>query len=163
MSSAQAGCATTKYRCKHDNKRDNCQREYDFYSIANFALKAIERIGPVKTFVVPPKLDIYARGALADLRPVIELENMPSSGEYSLPDGYFLVQVFSVDESIAEFDGRRGPVLRPGQPGSEDHCGTTFIMPFELEREDKRQVWASHSYKTKVCDSTHIIVPVGQN
>ena len=52
-----AGCATTQHRCKRDNKRDDCQREYDFNSIANFALKAIERIGPVTTFVVPAKLD----------------------------------------------------------------------------------------------------------
>jgi hypothetical protein len=162
LSSVLAGCATTQYHCKRDNKRDDCQREYDFYSIANFALKAIERIGPVTTFVVPANLDAYARGALADLRPVIELNDMPSSGEYSQLKGYFLVQIFSVAESSAEFDGRLGPVLRPGQPGSEDNCGITFIMPFELELEDKHPVWASHSYKTHVCDSTHFIVPLHQ-
>lgn len=159
LSSVLAGCASTQFRCKRDNKRDDCQREYDFSSIAKFALTTIERVGPVTTFVVLDKLDAYARGALADLRPVIELNNMPSSGEYSQPEGYFLVQVFSVAESGAEFDGRLGPVLRSRQPGSEDNCGTTFIMPFELEREDKHPVWASHSYKTLVCDSTHFIVP----
>ncbi|MBS0160926.1 MAG: hypothetical protein JSS26_20290 [Nitrospira sp.] len=159
LSSVLAGCATTKYRCKTDNYRNDCQREYDFYSVASFALKAIERIGPVTIFVVPAKFDAYARGALAELRPVIELKDMPSSGEYSQPKGYFVVEVFSVNESSAEFDGRLGPVPRSGQPDSEGNCGTTFVMPFELELEDKHPVWASHSYKTQVCDSTHFIVP----
>ena len=161
VSSVFAVCATTRYRCKHDSKRDDCQREYDFYSITRFALDGIERIGPVKTFVVPANLDAYARGALADLRPVIELKDMPSSDEYSQPEGYFLVQVFSVSESSAEFDGRLGPVVREGHPGSEDHCGTTFVMPFELEKdtEDNHTKWASRSYKTQVCDSKHFIVP----
>lgn len=159
LSSVLAGCATTKYRCKVDNYRNDCQREYDFYSIASFALKAIERIGPVTTFVVPAKFDAYARGALAELRPVIELKDMPSSDQYSQPKGYFMVEVFSVNKSSAEFDGRLGPVARAGQPGSEDNCGTNFIMPFELELEDKHPVWASHAYKTQVCDSTHFIVP----
>ena len=159
LSTGLAGCAT-QYHCK----RDNCQREHDFDSIADFALKAIERVGPVTTFVVPPKLDAYARGALAELRPVIELENMPSSGEYSQLKGYFLVQTFNVAESGAEFDGRLGPVIREGHPGSEVTCGTTFTMPFELEAntETKHQEWASHSYKTQVCSATHFIVPVGQ-
>jgi hypothetical protein len=164
LTSVLAGCATTQYRCKRDNERDNCQREYDFYSIADFALKAIERIGPVTTFVVPPNFDAYARGALAELRPVLELENMPISGEYSQPKGYFLVQTFNVNQSSAEFDGRLGPAVREGHPGSETNCGTTFIMPFELEKnlETKHEEWASHSYKTQVCSSTHFIVPAGQ-
>jgi hypothetical protein len=63
----------------------------------------LSRIGPVTTFVVPAKFDPYARGALAELRPVIELKDMPSSDEYSQPKGYFVVEVFSVNGSSAEF------------------------------------------------------------
>jgi len=162
LGSVVPGWATTHYRCKRDDKRENCQRQYDFYSIARFALNAIERIGPVKSFVVPPNFDVYARAALAELRPVTEAGSMPSSGEYSQPAGYFLVQVFSVDESGAEFDGRLGPVIAEGHPGREDNCGTTFIMPFEPEVVDSHQEWASRSYKTQVCSSSHVIVPVGQ-
>jgi len=159
LSSALASCAT-QYACK----RANCQREHDFDSIAKFALESIERVGPVTAFVVPTNLDAYARGALADLRPVIELKDMPSSNEYSQLDGYFLVQVFTVDESGAEFDGKLGPLIREGHTGREDNRGTIFIMPFPLEDniEDKHKAWASHSYKTQACDSTHVIVPAQQ-
>jgi hypothetical protein len=44
LSSVVPGWATTQWRCKRDDKRENCQRQYDFYSIARFALKAIERV-----------------------------------------------------------------------------------------------------------------------
>jgi hypothetical protein len=162
LSSVVPGWATTQWRCKRDDKRENCQRQYDFYSIARFALKAIERIGPVKTFVVPSNFDVYAHGALGELRPVIEVGSMPTSGEYSQPVGYFLVHVFRVDESGAEFDGRLGPVFAEGRPGREDNCGTTFVMPFEPEVVDSHQEWASRAYKTQVCSSSHFIVPVGQ-
>ena len=36
----------------------------------------------------------------------------------------------------------------------------TFIMPFELEAVENHEEWASQSYKTQVCFSSHFIVPL---
>jgi len=144
----------------------SCKRANELVEIATYSLKLIERIEPVTTFVVPANLDAQARNALANLRPVIAVKDMPSSGDYIQPKGYFLVQTFSMDETEAAFEGKLGPVLKPGLPGYEDNCGTTFIIPFEAEAkvEDnaKVKVWANHSYKFQVCSSTNVIVPVGQ-
>lgn len=144
----------------------SCMRANEFVEIATYSLKLIERTGPVTTFVVPANLDAQARNALANLRPVIAVENIPSSGDYIQPKGYFLVQTFSMDEMEAAFEGKLGPVLKPGLPGYEDNCGTTFIIPFEaedkVEDKGKVKVWANHSYKFQVCSSTNVIVPVGQ-
>ena len=158
-----AGCETKDVKnVKNVCKDAICERAYELGEIAGYSLKLIERIGPVTTFIVPANLDAQARKALADLRPVIDVENMPSSGDYSQPKGYFLVQTFSMDKTDAAFEGKLGPVLKPGLPGYEDNCGTTFIIPFEAEDKAKVQVWASHSYKFQVCSSTNVIVPVGQ-
>lgn len=140
----------------------SCERAYELGEIASYSLKLIEQIGPVTTFIVPANLDAQARKALTDLRPVIDVENMPSSGDYSQPKGYFLVQTFSMDKTDAAFEGKLGPVLKPGLPGYEDNCGTTFIIPFEAEDKEKVTVWANHSYKFQVCSSTNVIVPIGQ-
>jgi len=144
----------------------SCKRALELVEIATYSLKLIEHIGPVTTFVVSAKLDAQTRNALANLRPVIDVENMPSSGDYNQPRGYFLVQTFSMDKTDAAFEGKLGPALKPGLPGYEDNCGTIFIIPFEAEdkEEDKKKVkvWANHSYKTQVCSSTNFIVPVGQ-
>ena len=160
------GCETKNVKhvrkVKNDCKDAICERAYELGEIASYSLKLIERIGPVTTFVVPANLDAQARKALTDLRPVVDVENMPSSGDYSQPKGYFLVQTFSMDKTDAAFEGKLGPVLKTGLPGYEDNCGTTFIIPFEAEDKEKVKVWASHSYKFQVCSSTNVIVPVGQ-
>lgn len=161
-----AGCETKDVKSAKNVKNDCidaiCERAYELGEIARFSLKAIERVGPVTTFVVPANLDAQARTALTDLRPVIDVENMPSSGDYSQPKGYFLVRRFTMDKTDAAFEGKLGPVLKPGLPGYEDNCGTTFIIPFEAEDEAKVKVWANHSYKTQVCSSTNFIVPGGE-
>jgi len=171
-----AGCETKEVKNVNKVKRVNiknvcddaasCKRAHELVEIATYSLKLIERIGPVTTFVVPANLDAQMRNALANLRPVIAVENMPSSEDYIQPKGYFLVQTFSMDETDAAFEGKLGPVLKPGLPGYEDNCGTIFIIPFEAEDkvEDKTKVkvWANHSYKFQVCSSTNVIVPIGQ-
>ena len=168
-----AGCETKGVKSvKHVTIKNvcddatSCKHAKELAEIATYSLKLIERTGPITTFVIPANLDAQARNALANLRPVIAVENMPSSGDYSQPKGYFLVQTFSTDETDAAFEGKLGPVLKAGLPGYEDNCGTTFIIPFEAEdkEEDKAKikVWANHSYKFQVCSSSNVIVPVGQ-
>jgi hypothetical protein len=159
-----AGCETKNVKKDVKNVCIDaiCERGYELGEIASYSLKLIERIGAVTTFIVPANLDVQARKALADLRPVVDLENMPTSGDYSQPKGYFLVQIFSMDKTDAAFEGKLGPVLKAGLPGYEDNCGTTFIIPFEAEDKEKATVWANHSYKFQVCSSTNVVVPVGQ-
>ena len=145
-----AACHTA-YVCRSEI----CQRNKDYQYLADASLKYVEHVGPVSVFVVPSHLDRSARDALAEIRKVIDPEQMPPSASYKLPGGYFVVEKFHVDKAEAVFEGTLGPVLQSATPGSADACGTAFSIPFELEGEK----WASHSYKTRICSSTNRIVP----
>src|SRR5947209_3198446 len=108
LSLVLAGCETKNIKniknVKNVCQDAICERAYELGEIASYSLKLIERIGPITTFVVPANLDAQARNALANLRPVVDVENMPSSGDYGQPKGYFLVQTFSMDKTDAAFE-----------------------------------------------------------
>jgi hypothetical protein len=68
-----------------------------------------------------------ARAALARLRKVIRLGQVPKVEGYSLPRGYFCLDELEVKGDTAVFRGQIGPVPVPG-PGIAMDCGTTLTI-----------------------------------
>ena len=68
-----------------------------------------------------------ARAALARLRRVISLAQLPRVDGYSLPPGYFCLDELEVKGDTAVFRGQVGPVPAPGPEITMD-CGTTFTI-----------------------------------
>jgi hypothetical protein len=95
--------------------------------VARAGLAEVER-GRSPVVVVLRKEDRpAARAALARLRKVIPLAQIPKVEGYSLPPGYFCLDELEVKGDTAVFRGQIGPVPAPGSEITMD-CGTTLTI-----------------------------------
>jgi hypothetical protein len=147
---ALGACGST-YTCSDQR----CQNLHDFAALAAACLKVVENTGAVRLFVVPEDLNAHALKGLEALRPIRTQDPTQSMDSVRLGKGEFLVRKFSVDEAQADCEGTLGPALRAASSGDIENCGTTFLIPFELEGDH----WANHSYKTVVCSPDNQIIP----
>jgi hypothetical protein len=153
-----SGC-TLLSGCTQLVPRDRQQfkvEDQDFAIIADASLKLVERTRPVITFVVPPAADARARAALKKLRAVARPEDVPKATDYVLPEGYFIVERFDIEDGAANFEGELGPVTRAAEGKNLPGCGLRFSMAFYWEAKG----WASHSYKILDCAKTRMWTPV---
>ena len=153
-----SGCALVS-GCTQLIPRDRQQFEVedqDFAIIADASLKLVERTRPVIMFVVPPATDARAQSALKKLRAIVRREDVPKSADYALPEGYFVVERFDIEDGAATFEGQLGPVTRAAEGKNLPGCGLRFSMAFYWEAKG----WASHSYKILDCAKTRMWTPV---
>jgi hypothetical protein len=145
-----SACGST-YKCP--DKR--CQNLHDFASLAVACLKIVENTSVVSAFVLSDDIEPRALDALALVRPIrMKSRGLPIES-LRLAKGEFLVRKLSVAEAEADCEGTLGPALRAASSIDVENCGTTFLIPFELEGDH----WASHSYKTVVCSPDNRIIP----
>jgi len=139
--------------------RDNAHfkvEDSDFGLIAAAGLRLVERTATVTTFVVDTGLDPRAAVALKRLRPVMRRSDVSSSAELALPDGYFVVENFAIEEETAMFEGQLGPVTRSAENRNLPGCGLRFSVAFYWQVTS----WANHSYKIIDCAKTRSWTPV---
>ena len=140
-----AGCANVGLR---ENRAFELQ-DGDFGLIAGAALEIVERLGPVRTIVVPANIDPRVRAALARRRPLVADERTP----LALPAGYFRLEIFRIDDDgQAFFEGDLGPTGCPMDAG----CGKNISIPFILRGDD----WFNPSYKIVDYAQRREVIPV---
>jgi len=130
--------------------------EQDFQLIADASIKIVERSKAVNTIVVRAELDRRALDAFRKLRPVVKLTEVQQTSELALPEGYFVIDRFSIDEDVAQFEGEIGPITQAAKGKNMPGCGLGFSMAFFWEIN----VWRSHSYKIVDCATTRSWTPV---
>jgi hypothetical protein len=130
--------------------------QQDFELIAEASIKLVERTSPVSTIVVTPGLDARVDTALKKLRPVVRSDDVQRSGEYVLPEDYFVVERFTIEDGVAQVDGEIGPITKAAEGRNIPGCGLRFSMVFFWETK----AWASHSYKIIDCAKTRSWTPV---
>lgn len=137
--------------------RSNFQVEdQDFGLIADAALKMIERTHHVAAFVVSADTDPRARSALRKLRQVVAPEAVPKPAELVLPDEYFVIERFTIENSVAMVEGQIGPITKAAEGRNLPGCGLRFSMAFFWEIKE----WRSHSYKVLDCAQPRSWTPV---
>ncbi|MDQ2979505.1 MAG: hypothetical protein M3R62_09800 [Acidobacteriota bacterium] len=99
----------------------------DLVRVARAGLVEVERGGSPVVVVLRNEIRPAARAALARLRKVISLAQLPKVDGYSLPRGYFYLDELEVKGDAAVFRGQIGPVPTPGAEITMD-CGTTFTI-----------------------------------
>ncbi len=149
------GCDGMQYR---QNLRKNFEADQgDFNSIAKASFKMIDPNGAITTAVVSASIDNRARAALKRILTVVDATQVPSSQVYKLPEGYFLVQKFSIADGEAILEGQLGPVTNTLTAANLPDCGKLYTVVYYLEAGD----WVSHSYKVTTCAESRHWVPVG--
>ena len=127
-----AGCAST-----------SPEGSEDFLAVAKAALPQIERGQTDVKLVVGPSTDTRARSAMAKLRTVIELSEVPKRAGFSLPEGYVVIERFELSKDEAVVKGHAGPVLT----GNLLSCGYYITVP--LKRVAGR--WIAEQAPVAVC------------
>lgn len=127
----------------------------DFDAIARAAFKIIDRAGDVSTIVVPKGLDPRAADALRRVHPTVA--SAPGAPG-TLPDGYFRVSAFSIEDGEAHLDGQLGPVTGLMTAANMPDCGKGYSVSFYIEAGD----WVSHAYKTTTCAQSRHWVPLDE-
>ena len=122
----------------------------DFSLVAAAALRLVERTAAVTTFVIDAGLDPRAVAALKRLRPVMRRNDVLPSAELALPDGYFVIENFSIEDDTAMFEGQLGPITRSAENRNLPGCGLRFSVAFYWQVTS----WANHSYKVIDCAKT---------
>lgn len=128
----------------------------DFDLIAGASLKMIERTHHVAAFVAASDIDPRARTALEKLRPLIRPGDLPGSSDLALPDEYFIVERFSIEDAVAQVEGQIGPITKAAEGRNVQGCGLRFSMAFFWEIDE----WRSHSYKILDCAQIRSWTPV---
>ena len=146
-----AGCAAMPR-----DRSDFRVEDQDFELIADASLKMIERSHHVDTFVAAADIDTRARAALKGLRPVIAPGSVPKSVDLALPDQYFVVERFTIEDSVALVEGQIGPITKAAEGKNLPGCGLRFSMAFFWEIKE----WRSHSYKILDCAQLRSWTPV---
>jgi hypothetical protein len=132
--------------------------EADFGLIARAAFKLIDPKEEIKTIVVPAGTDPRARKALAGMHTVISPAQVPKSSTYVLPQGYFLLQSFTIENGEASLEGQVGPVTRALTAIDIPDCGKIYAVPFYLEGD----AWIGRTYKVTDCSQSRHWVPVDE-
>ena len=147
-----AACAQLLPRDRSEFQVEN----QDFELIAEASLKMIERTHRVAAFVVPSDVDSRARKALQKLRPVVTPNELPKSSDLAVPDEYFVVEHFTIEDAVAQVEGQIGPITKAAEGKNLPGCGLCFSMAFFWEIKE----WRSHSYKILDCAQTRSWTPV---
>jgi hypothetical protein len=145
------GCNGTQLTA--ERMRDFEATQQDFDAIARAAFKIIESKGRVTTIVVPKGLDPRAADALRRVHPTVA--SAPGAPG-TLPDGYFRVSAFSIEDGAAHLDGQLGPVTGLMTAANMPDCGKGYSVSFYIEAGD----WVSHAYKTTTCDESRHWTPL---
>ncbi|MFI4969476.1 MAG: hypothetical protein ACHP7D_04670 [Lysobacterales bacterium] len=127
----------------------------DFDSIAAATFKLIDTRRDIDTIVAPASLDLRARRALKRVHSIVAVAPGPA---HTLPAGYFLVRVFSVEEGEAHLDGQWGPATGLITAANMPDCGKEYSVAFHIEGGD----WVSHAYKVETCAESRHWVPVDE-
>lgn len=127
----------------------------DFDAIARAAFRTIESKGDVSTIVVPKGLDPRALDALRELHPTVP--EAPGAAD-TLPAGYFRIRAFTIEDGVAQLDGRLGPATGLMTPAGMPDCGKGYSVAFYLEGGD----WVSYAYKTTTCNESRHWTPVDE-
>jgi len=148
---ALAGCNGTQLTAARMKDFEATQQDFD--AIARAAFRIIETKGDVTTIVVPKGLDPRAADALRRVHPTVA--SAPGAPD-TLPDGYFRVTAFSIEEGDAHLDGQLGPVTGLMTAANMPDCGKGYSVSFYIEAGD----WVSHAYKTTTCTESRHWVPL---
>jgi hypothetical protein len=146
-----AGCAAMPR-----DRSDFHVEDQDFTLIADASLKMIERSHQVAIFVAAADIDPRARDALRRLRPVVAPGAVPQSPDLALPEEYFVIERFTIEDSVAMVEGQIGPITRAAEGKNLPGCGLRFSMAFFWEIKE----WRSHSYKILDCAQVRSWTPV---
>ena len=147
------GCNGTQLTAARMTNFEATQQDFD--SIARAAFKIIESKGDVTTIVVPKGIDPRALAALRRVHPTV-----PSApgAPGTLPDGYFRVSAFSIEDGEAHLDGQLGPVTGLMTAANMPDCGKGYSVSFYIEAGD----WVSHAYKTTTCAESRHWIPLDE-
>jgi len=151
---ALPGCDGGKVR-QIERMHDFEATQQDFDAIARAAFRLIETKGEVTTIVVPKGLGVRALDALRRVHPTVTTSpGAPST----LPDGYFRVTAFDIEDGAAHLDGQLGPATGLMTAAHMPDCGKGLSVSFYLDGGD----WVSHAYKTTTCSESRHWVPVDE-
>ncbi len=148
-----AGCNGTELTARRMQNFEATQDDFD--AIARAAFKIIESKGDVTTIVAPSGLDLRAASALRRVHPAVA--SAPGAPG-TLPDGYFRVTAFSIEDGEAHLDGQLGPVTGLMTAANMPDCGKGYSVSFYIEAGD----WVSHAYKTTTCDESRHWIPLDE-
>jgi hypothetical protein len=150
---ALAGCNGTELTARRMQNFEATQDDFD--AIARAAFRIIESKGDVTTIVVPSGLDPRAASALRRVHPTVA--SAPGAPG-TLPDGYFRVSAFSIEDGEAHLDGQLGPVTGLMTAANMPDCGKGYSVSFYIEAGD----WVSHAYKTTTCAESRHWIPLDE-
>lgn len=127
--------------------------QQDFDSIARDVFKKIDPSRNVIFIVVPAGIDPRARKALERVHHVVPAAPGPPD---TLPDGYFSVHTFTIEDGEAHIDGQLGPATGRMTSANMPDCGKNYSVAYYMEGGD----WVSHGFKLRVCTESRHWTPL---